>query len=235
MAPLSSSKRASYGQLTDPLSDAGILQHVLDFLCTRSYLHSAAVSSLWKQCYEKVTLDAARKASLTRRFGGRLVHEVPRETAYSAVFQSVATLTWAYTSGLKLDDPKQSCLQYAAGRHASLLTLVVAHEFGLPMSGQVLAGAVASGREPIVDFLYTTHHCPVTYDIASSPAKKGNISMLRYLKQRGCELRASLAYKAALAGHLHIIKYLSSEGCAWLDDGRVVADAAQSGNLEMVS
>jgi hypothetical protein len=102
------------------------------------------------------------------------VHEVPCETAYCAVFQSVATLTWAYTSGLRLNGSRNSRLQFAAGRHASLLTLVVA-QLGLPMNWKVFAGAVASGREPIVDYLHSRHHCPMAWDIGYSPAKKGNI------------------------------------------------------------
>jgi hypothetical protein len=163
------------------------------------------------------------------------VHEIPHETTYRAVFQSVPTLTWAYTSGLKVDARKSTHFQFAAGRHASLLTLVVAHELGMPTSATVFGGAVASGRQLIVDYLYTRHHCPMAYDICFSPAKKGDVRMLKYLKQRGCELRASLAMRAAPAGHLDTMKYLYSEGCTWLHDTHVVGYAARSGNLEMVS
>jgi hypothetical protein len=236
MASLLTSKRAcSLGHSGDPLSDAGILEHVLGFAGPGAWLYLGAVSNLWKQCYEKTTLDQARKESLTRRFGGVLVHEVPRETAYSAMFQSVAMLTWAYTSGLRIDASRHPNLQFAAGRHASLLTLEVAHELGMPMTATVFAGAVASGREALVDHLYTIHHCPMAYDIGFSPAKKGNISMLKYLKARGLELQPCLAMRAAPAGHLDTMKYLHSEGCTWLHDSCVVGWAAQSGNLEMVS
>ena len=149
--------------------------------------------------------------------------------------QSVETLNWACTSGLRVDAPRLRGLQFAAGWHASLLTLVAAHELGLPMTGKVFAGAVASGREQIVDYLYNTYHCPMASDIGYSPAKMGNISMLRYLKERGYELHTHLAAAAAPAGHLEVMKYLRSEGCTWHDDNQIVGWAAESGNLEMVS
>jgi hypothetical protein len=54
--------------------------------------------------------------------------------------QSVETLNWACTSGLRVDAPRLRGLQFAAGRHASMLVLAVAHELGMPMSAKVFAG-----------------------------------------------------------------------------------------------
>jgi hypothetical protein len=76
-------KRVCTARLSNPLGNAGILQQVLEYAGTRSYLYIGAVSSLWKQCYETVA-TAEYKSS------------------YGAALQSVATLTWAYTSGLQL-------------------------------------------------------------------------------------------------------------------------------------
>jgi ribosomal protein S11 len=227
-------KRTCEAQLSDPLSDAGILELVLNYLDPQVWLYLGAVSNLWKRCYEKVTLAQARhKASM--KGGERSLSAPPRETAYSAVFQSVTTLTWAYTSGLQLDSNRSRKLQYAAGRCASLLALEVAHGLGMPMSYKVFAGAVSSGRESVVDHLYTVHRCPMAWEVAFSPARKGNISMLKYLKERGYELHTHLATRAAPAGQLEVMKYLSSEGCSWRHERFVVEYAAQSGNLEMVS
>jgi hypothetical protein len=232
MASLEASKRACEAQLIDPLSNAGILEHVLAYADPRVWLYLGAVSSLWKHCYEKVVLEAARRVRQRAA-----VTEVPRETTYRSVMQSVATLTWAYTSGLTVDAPRVRGLQYAAGRYASLLTLAVAHELGLPMSTKVFAGAVASDRPLIVKHLSATgtHYCPMAEDIGYQAAQSGNVGLLKYLKRRGLELRASLACKAAPAGHLDAMKYLRSEGCSWLQDTQVIGWAAQSGNLEMVN
>jgi hypothetical protein len=170
-------KRICEAQLSDPLSDAGILEHVLGYADPQVWLYLGAVSSLWKQCYEKVTLAQARHKASKKGGEGRLIAP-PRETGYRAVFQSATTLTWAYTSGLQLGFNRSRKLQYVAGRCASLLALEVAHGLGMPMSYKVFAGAVSSGRESIMDHLYTAHRCPMAWEIAFSPARKGNASML---------------------------------------------------------
>jgi hypothetical protein len=207
------SKRTCLAELSDPLSNAGILEHMLGYVDPRVWLYIGAVSSLWKQCYEKVTFAQARHKASTKGSESKL-SAPPRETAYRAVFQSVTTLTWAYTSGLQLDSSRYRKLQYAAGRCGSLLALEVAHGLGMPMSYKVFAGAVSSGRESIVDHLYTAHRCPMAWDVAFSPA---------------------IPCKAAPAGQLEVMKYLSSEGWSWRDDNLTVGWAAQSGNLELVS
>jgi hypothetical protein len=235
MASPKASKRTFLPDFSNPLSDAGILELVLEYVGPRVWLYVGTVSGLWRQCYEKVTLEIAKREALDRCDGA----VVTGDTTYEAAFQSVATLTWAHANGLKLNDLRSwlsARVQLTAGRHASLLTLVAAHELGLPMSGDVFAGAVASGREPIVDYLYTTHHCPIARDIGYSPAREGNISMLRYLKQRGFELtRARLCCSAARAGHLDTMKFLRDEGYTWRTNEQIVGWAAQSGNLKMVS
>jgi hypothetical protein len=234
------SKRTPSAQLSDPLSDAGILQHVLSYVCPGVWLYIGAVSTLWEDCYETVAIERAWQERF-RRDDNAVHTEQLCETTYRAVFESVATLTWAYRSGLKLDEQDSvhsMQVQYAAGRHASLPTLIVAHELGMPMSEKVFAGAVSSGREPIVEYLYTTHHCPMAYDIGYSPARKGDISMLKYIKQRDYNLTLksiSLCGTAAKAGHFDTLKYLRSEGCTWVNDNFIVRWAAESGNLEMVS
>jgi hypothetical protein len=229
MASPKISKRTSSAQYSNPLSDAGILELVLEYVGPEIYLYNGGVSNLWRQCYEKTALSFARQ-----NWRG-VPSDPPRQTMYSAVMQSVETLNWAYASGLRVDAPRMRGLQYAAGRHADLQTLALAQELGMPVTYKVFTGAVASGREALVDHLYTTYHCPIEWDIGFSPAKKGNISMLRYLKERGYELHASLATRAASAGHLDTVKYFHSEGVSWLHCRGMIGSAAQSGNLELVS
>jgi hypothetical protein len=229
------SKRTFLPELSNPLSDAGILELVLEYVGPSMWLYVGTVSFLWRQCYEKVTLEIARREALDRCDGA----VVTGDTTYEAAFQSVATLTWAHANGLKLIDRRSwlsARVQLAAGRHADVPTLVAAHELGLPMTGEVFSGAVASGRERIVNYLYDTHHCPVYGDIGDAPARKGDINMLRYLKQRGLELKgARLCCPAAIAGHLDTMKFLRDEGYSWRTSDQIVGWAAQSGNLEMVS
>ena len=137
-SPLSP-KRICSAQLSDPLSDAGILEQVLGYAGPGVWLYIGAVSTLWKQCYEKVTLDQLRQDAIDGADIG-FVSEAPHETWYRTAFASVATLTWAYTSALTVDVPRIRQLQFAASRHASMLVLAVAHELGMPMSAKVFAG-----------------------------------------------------------------------------------------------
>ena len=116
-----------------------------------------------------------------------------------------------------------------------LLILAVLHELGLALNEFTLAGAVASEREDIVGFLHTQHKCPLAWYIGFAPARSGNVSMLRYLRQRGYEFdHFGMCSDAARGGHLEALRYLHSEGCAWFSPS-IAGEAAGSGNIEMVS
>jgi hypothetical protein len=235
MVPSSASKRTCAARLSDLLGDAGILQQVLDFYGTRSYLYIGAVSSLWKQCYE--TVASAEEKRLSKSPAGR--HRAdgddsPHKTSYGAALQSVATLTWAYTSGLQLRADNRS-LQRAAGRRASLLLLAILHELGLVFDSHALDSAVATDHEAAVHYLHAEHHCTMGFFTGLAPAGAGNVRMLRCLRQMGYSFEHYiLCSYAAQGGHLEALKYLRSEGCAW-PLLHIAADAAGSGNLEMVS
>eukprot|EP00953_Heterococcus_sp_UTEX-ZZ885_P020287 11359-Heterococcus_DN1.PRE.1 len=147
-------------------------------------------------------------------------------------YLSVATLTWAYTSGLQLR-PGNQTLQRVAGRRASLLVLAVLHELGLAFDEHTLDGAVTSQREDIVDFLHTEHDCPLAWHIGFAPAGSGNISMLQFLRQKGYKFdHFAMCSDAARGGHFKALKYLRSEGCSWFRPS-IAGEAAGSGNLEM--
>jgi hypothetical protein len=228
------SKRACTARLSDPLGDAGILQQVLGYAGTRDWLYIGAVSSLWKQCYESVTLAEEKRVSEASRWHRTYEISEPHQTNYSAAFQSVATLTWAYTNGLQLQVDNQT-LQHAVGQQASLLVLAVLHELGLAFNEYTLDGAVASEREDIVDFLHTEHNCPLAWHIGFTPARNGNIRMLRFLRLKGFKFgHFAMCSDAARGGHFEVLKYLHSEGCS-LFYPHIAGKAAASGNQDMVS
>jgi hypothetical protein len=228
------SKRACSAQHRDPLSDAGILQHVLSYVSPRSYLYIGTVSSLWKQCYETVTFDAEKRVSESSTWRRRTGIDVPRKTNYSAAFQSVAMLTWAFSSGLQLRADNQA-LQRAAGCRASLLLLAILHALGLVFDQHTLDAAVKEDREAVVDYLHTEHHCPLAWFIGLAPARTGNVRMLRSLRQKGYEFgHFVMCSDAARGGHFEALRFLRSEGCSWFSS-RIAGKAAASGNVEMVS
>jgi hypothetical protein len=234
MASALTSKRNCTARFSDPLSDAGLLQHVLSYVSTRCYLYIGAVSRLWKHCYEASILARMSESSPWLR---RTEIVVPRKTNYSAAFRSVATLTWAYTSGLQLQ-PDDSLLQRTAGERASLLVLALLHELGLVFGERALVGAVISQREDIVDYLRAQHSCPFAWQVGCIPARKGNTSMLRCLKQNSYQFKVydhkEVCSITAHSGHLDTLRYLRSDGCSW-STADIAGDAARSGNIEMVS
>jgi hypothetical protein len=118
-------KRTCAARPSDPLDDAGILQQVLGYAGTRSYLYIGAVSSLWKQCYETVASAEEKRLSESPAWRHRADgDDSPHKTSYGAALQSVATFTWAYTSALQLRANNRT-LQRAAARRASLLFLAI--------------------------------------------------------------------------------------------------------------
>jgi hypothetical protein len=119
-------KRTCTSQCGNALDNAGILQHMLGYVGTRSYLYSGAVSSFWKQCYESATNAEEKLRAEGSRWHRRTEISIPRKTNYSVAFQSVAMLSWAHASGLQLQADNQT-LQYAAGEQASFLVLDALH------------------------------------------------------------------------------------------------------------
>jgi hypothetical protein len=233
-------KRTCPVQLRDPLCDAGILEHVLGYVGTRVWLYVGAVSTFWQQCYGRFAPAEELRILKTKwwRMFARVDPDVNKDTSHSAAFQSVATLTWAYTSGLQLTADEWT-LQRAAGERASLLVLALLHELGLVFGERALCGAVISQREDVVDYLCAQHKCPFGFQLACIPARSGNTSMLRCLRKHGCEFGYYLTQVqtcsiAARGGHFDTLKYLRSEGCSW-STADIAGDAAASGNLDMVS
>jgi hypothetical protein len=220
-------KRSICENKGDLLSNTSILQHVMSYVSPTIFLYIAGVSSLWKQCYEQVTLNTARKEEQLQ--WRRASTEVPRITTCNVAFE-----TWAFTSGLALEAGNHA-VQRAAGAHGSLLTLAVAHGLGLEFDEHTLHGAVESDRESIVNFLLTEHRCPMAWYIGFAAASSGNLRMLKFLRERGFKFsHFAMCCDAAEGGHLETLKYLRQEGCSWFGS-TIAGSAARSGNLEMVS
>jgi len=63
-------------------------------------------------------------------------------------------------------------------------------------------------------------------------AERGITEYLRWARERGYRLDASVTAGAARGGHLELLKSMRDEGCSW--DERVTADAASRGHLEVL-
>jgi hypothetical protein len=154
-------------------------------------------------------------------------------TAVHAVFASSERVRFAHDCGLDLDDSYEfaSNLQRCAGRHASVDTLLLIRELGMPINAHVMHGVAESKDDlPKLACLRLRHHIPFPYGIADTAAAAGNIKILRWLKQRGCALTSSTSYAAAARpDNIPVLQLLLESGCYW--DLRVCSAACTAGDL----
>jgi hypothetical protein len=112
---------------TNPFSEAGVLQHVLNYLGPGHWLFAALVSEDWHQAYLKVPEHQMVGVSpINPRVP---VVCVPQMTLYSAAVASVTRLTLAEDVGLDLDSVE---FALAAGRWADKATISLAAGAGMP-------------------------------------------------------------------------------------------------------
>ena len=61
-------------------------------------------------------------------------------------------------------------------------------------------------------------------------ARKGNVELLKFLRENGCPWDRFTCYKAAENGHLECLKYAHENGCPW--GWKICSSAAENGDLE---
>jgi len=96
-----------------------------------------------------------------------------------------------------------------------------------------LRKTVRSGWLSILQWTKEENHCPFT-DISLCPnaAKKGNIEVLKWLREIGCSWDQVMCTKAAVRGNLAMLKWLRKQRCPW---NRWTCDhAASKGHLEVL-
>jgi hypothetical protein len=222
------------------LSDASILRHIIGFVDFGYWLPVAAVNSSWHKAYSS-SIKVVKVHQLLRtcdadRFDRSFIffnrNYGARSTSYSAVCKSLSTLAMAQQHGLifQLDDWR---LQRIAGRTASIEVLVMAHEFGMPYSHQVLVGAAESGNINTLQWLHNEQGCAITSDLSCFAAASGCINVLDWLliiPEYTFDWKTSL--NAARGGHLHVLKYLAAKSVTI--DATACAAAARIGALDIL-
>jgi hypothetical protein len=82
---------------------------------------------------------------------------------------------------------------------------------------------VASGN--IKHIRASDHTCPYS-------AIHGNLKVLKWARENGCEWNSWTCAYAARNGHLHVLKWARENGCPW--DSHTCARAALNGHLEIL-
>jgi hypothetical protein len=123
-----------------PLQQAGILQHVLDYVGPGHWCFVAEVSSLWR---DVCASDTRRELPLPQQYYARSVAYVPQMTVFSAVFTSPSCVRHAHAHGL--DFATEWC-ERAAGRYGDIPTLQTAHELGMAYTDLAILGAAGCNQ-----------------------------------------------------------------------------------------
>jgi hypothetical protein len=121
-------RKKSRADITNPLAERGILQHVLGYVGPGHWLFAALVSKAWHQNYLQV--PEGHLIGISIHCSRIPVVCVPRMTLYSAAVASVARLALALELGL---DCTSNALQFAAGKWGTEAIIMKAMEAGMPI------------------------------------------------------------------------------------------------------
>jgi hypothetical protein len=194
---------------SNPLKDAGILQHVFTFL-PGCWLLLGAVCKEWNAVYAH--MDDQQVHSFDLYTKSIPVNCDCMTTLYTAVVASSATVLLACDCGLAIAENDD--LQMAAGLHADKQTLIVLRELSMPLSDVVVKCVALSGRLHILQHLVTEEQRPIPEALDHYAARSGSIDMLKWLKSENlCEFNDYTCEGAAERGQLAALQYLRNEGC----------------------
>jgi hypothetical protein len=252
-------QKCSAAERIDPLNEAGILQRVLSYV-PGQWLFLAAVSSLWRSVYSRLTARTMQQRTFSYR--GITTADftcVPQMTLYSTVFASPSRVQFTHESGVNCST---TSYQLAAGMHATVATLVAARELGMHFTVYTMRGAADGNELSVLQFLHA-RGCPRDCTVTAAAAKKGHFEMLRWLRESGfawdpreimrevassgnIEMAAWVKQQprqqrrvkcdtramnaAAEAGHTAMCAYLHAERCRW--DESACIYATEQGHVE---
>lgn len=104
--------------------------------------------------------------------------------------------------------------------------------WGLVPNTSACINAVNAGSLEILEFLLTLDGQSLASITCEGAARGGNLALLRYLREHGCEWGWDPMTEAAKGNHIDVIKYLRDEGCEW--NAWTTAMAASYGYLELL-
>jgi hypothetical protein len=223
-------QKRSVKESLNPLHQAGILRHVLDFVGPGHWRFVAEVSSLWRDVYKRVSSREISDPNWDVQ-----VTCVPEMTLYSSVFASPSRLRLAHDGGLS---STQMRYRFAASKYADVATLEVAHELGMDYTpGWLVAaidleGAVYCNELAVVQFLHD-RCCYWTNHVFSIAAQRGDMDLCEYLYASDCGWSMGTCEAAARSGHADILRWLREHDCPW-DEDRMHTGAAKGGSVDVM-
>ncbi|KAL6054459.1 Ankyrin repeat domain-containing protein [Balamuthia mandrillaris] len=105
-------------------------------------------------------------------------------------------------------------------------------EVGCAWSGASVCSAIAAiGNLSMLQWV-RDRGCPWDESTCSAAAGKGHLEVLQWAREQGCPWQESTCNKAAMNGHLHVLQWARAHGCPWNED--TCSEAALNGHLHVL-
>jgi hypothetical protein len=189
------------------LHQLGLLKEILGYVGPGHWLFLSTVCSLWRDLYTKMITE-----KLKRRFSYVMGIDIvvakftciPQMTLYSAVFASSSRVRLAHENGVNCST---TAYEHAAGKHGTVASLMAARELGMEFSAATMMGAAEGNQLPVLQYLHAQKY-PWHWTVPAAAARRGDLEMLRWLKE---------------------------QGCGWEDGKDILCAAVRSGNIDMAA
>jgi hypothetical protein len=211
-------RNAYAAESSDPLSQVDILQRVFSFV-PKQWLFLVAVSNLWRSVYARSTAGETRSADIHEGYFGFVFHI----TLYSAAFASPSRVRYSFDCGLK--SSTNGYYQLVAGRYGTAASLAAARELGMRPSPATLLGAVEGNQLAVVQLL-NAQGCSYSWSVAEAAAKRGDMQILRWLRERGCAWNNVTILRCAVAsGSVEMTAWVKQQPGVVCDEHTMTAAA----------
>jgi hypothetical protein len=250
-----SSKRAVIAG--SPLEHSGVLRQMFSYFGFGHWLYFVPVCKRWHAEYTAFVeqlLDATPHP-YSHRYCDEHAADCATVTLWRAAFSSAECLKIAVAGGLRLLAPadcfwqekyKFEQLQKQLAQFGSRdLLLHARHQYNVPWSELLCAGAAQSGDLSKLQWLHMEQQCPwyvgapcfmtAERNVAICAERGGNgMAILHWLKEEGVAMPSlNLAIFAAAYGRLSM-QFLESEGCTFEKFRTPCMNAALNGQLEVL-
>ena len=95
------------------------------------------------------------------------------------------------------------------------------------------SGVAATNDLKFLRWVREEKECAWNWRTSGEAALKGNLDMLKYCVENGCEVGTGTCANAAKNGHLACLEYLRSKNCRW--DERVCQEAHENNHMDVLT
>jgi hypothetical protein len=198
---------------------------MLSYVGPGHWFFLSTVSSLWRDLYTRIASSRMQVYHYDPAFASlEEVTFIPQMTLYSSVFASPSRVRLVHENGVA---SAPGIFQYAAGRHATVATLVAAREVGMHLTILVMKGAAECNQLSALQFLHV-QRCRWHWSASTAAAKRGDLEMLRWIREHGCNWNEhSILSEAASSGDVELAAWVKQQPGVVCNESAMVAAAAK--------